>query len=62
MTEPQVEAPKLLPTVWIMRTDVGWYPIQPSDRCKPEDHGRLNDHVMSIEDAEGNVLWTRTMQ
>jgi hypothetical protein len=51
----------LLPTVWIMRTaDGGFYPIQPSDKCKPEDHGRLNDHVVSIEDLEGNVLWKRS--
>ncbi|QNP81170.1 hypothetical protein [Agrobacterium tumefaciens] len=49
-----------LPTVWIMRTVAcGFYPIQPSDKCKPEDHGRLNDHVVSIEDLEGNVLWRR---
>ncbi|MNL55924.1 hypothetical protein D3C87_1793740 [compost metagenome] len=51
----------LLPTVWIMRTVAcGFYPIQPSDKCKPEDHGRLNDHVVSIEDLEGNVLWKRS--
>lgn len=50
----------LLPTVWIMRTRDGFfYPIQPTDRCKPEDHGRLNDHVVAIEDAEGEVLWRR---
>ncbi|WP_205649548.1 hypothetical protein [Agrobacterium sp. CNPSo 2736] len=51
----------LLPTVWIMKTVAGeFYPIQPSDKCKPEDHGRLNDHVVSIEDLEGNVLWKRS--
>jgi len=53
-----VEA-KLLPTMWIMRTADGWYPIQPSDKCKPEDHGRLNPHIVTIEDVDGNVLWTR---
>lgn len=53
---------ELLPTVWIMRTKDGWYPIQPSKRCKAEDHGILNDHVMSIEDEEGNVLWHRLSQ
>lgn len=57
---------KLLPTVWVMRTLDGFYPIQPSDRCRPEDHGALNPHVVSIEDIEGNVLWdrgsTRTVQ
>ena len=52
-------AAHLLPTVWIMHTADGWYPIQPSSRCKAEDHGRLNPHVVRIEDAEGNVLWTR---
>lgn len=51
--------PRLLPTVWIMRTADGWYPIQPSDRCKPEDHGELNPHVIAIEDIDGTVLWTR---
>lgn len=50
----------LLDTVWIMRTGDGFYPILPSAKCKPEDHGALNDHVVSIEDAEGNVLWTRS--
>lgn len=57
------EPAKLLPTVWIMRTASGhWYPIQPSDRCKPEDHGLLNPHVTRIEDASGNVLWRRVTQ
>ena len=37
-------------------TKDGWYPIQPSAKCKPEEHGRLNDHVLSIEDMDGNVL------
>lgn len=54
-----MDAPKLLPTVWIMMTDGGFYPIQPTDRCKPEDHGRLNPHVLSIEDLDGNLLWKR---
>lgn len=52
----------LLPTVWTMRTADGWYPIQPSNLCKPEDHGRLNDHVIRIEDAEGNTIWERSVQ
>ncbi|NSZ73912.1 DUF1653 domain-containing protein [Agrobacterium tumefaciens] len=53
----------LLPTVWIMRTvDGGFYPIQPTDKCKPEDHGKLNDHVVSIEDIDGNALWKRSAQ
>jgi hypothetical protein len=50
---------KLLDTCWIMRTKDGWYPIQPSEKCKPEDHGLLNDHVVSIEDMDGKVLWKR---
>lgn len=50
----------LLPTVWIMRTvDGGFYPIQPSDKCTPEDHGKLNGHVVAIEDLAGEVLWRR---
>lgn len=51
--------PNVLNTVWIMRTKDGFYPIQPSERCKPEDHGRLNPHVTSIEDANGVTLWKR---
>ena len=46
-------------TIWIMKTKNGFYPIEPSEKCKPEDHGRLNDHVVSIEDIDGNVLWDR---
>lgn len=61
MDDELVEKGKLLPTVWIMKTKDGFYPIQPSDKCKPEAHGQLNDHVMSIEDVDGNVLWTRTI-
>jgi hypothetical protein len=52
-------AAELLPTIWIMHTADGWYPIQPSTRCKPEDHAALNPHVIRIEDASGNVLWDR---
>lgn len=52
----------LLPTIWIMRTRDGFYPIQPSEQCRPEDHGKLNEHVVSIEDAEGTVLWKRIYQ
>ncbi len=54
-----VETVKLLDTIWIMRTADGWYPVQPSEKCKPEDHGRLNPHVRRIEDVDGNVLWRR---
>jgi len=52
----------LLPTVWIMVTAAGWYPVQPSNKCKPEDHAALNPHVIRIEDAAGNVLWRRVVQ
>jgi hypothetical protein len=50
---------ELLPTVWLMFTADGFYPIQPSSMCKAEDHGRLNPHVTRIESANGKVLWTR---
>jgi hypothetical protein len=56
------DAAKLLPTVWIMHTADGFYPIQPSDRCKPEDHGRLNDHVLRITDESGTTIWQRAIQ
>ncbi|MBM1817139.1 hypothetical protein [Pseudosulfitobacter pseudonitzschiae] len=52
---------KLLPTLWIMRTKDGFYPIQPSDKCKPEDHAALNDHIVAIEDIGGKVLWQRSV-
>ena len=56
-------ASKLLDTVWLMHTQDGlFYPIQPSDRCKPEDHARLNPHVAKISDAEGATIWERTLQ
>ena len=61
MIETNDDAPTLLPTVWIMHTAEGWYPIQPSSRCRPEDHAALNDHVVRIEDVEGNVLWRRAL-
>lgn len=62
MTQTPKRWPLLPHDIWIMRTKDGWYPIQPSAKCKPEDHGRLNDHVLSIEDMDGNVLWKRTVQ
>lgn len=48
-----------LPSLWLMITKDGFYPIQPSERCKPEGHGLLNDHVVRIEDVDGKVLWQR---
>lgn len=50
---------QLLPTIWIMRTADSWYPIQPSTLCKPGDHGSLNPHVLTIEDADGQTIWRR---
>jgi hypothetical protein len=52
----------LLPTVWVCRTLCGhFYPIQPSNVCKAEDHGKLNPDLASIEDANGVVLWRRVL-
>ena len=62
MTDAETEKAKLIDTVWIMKTSDGWYPVQITDRCKPEIHGEMNDHVMSIEDMDGKVLWQRTRQ
>jgi len=45
--------------VWIMITEKGWYPIEPSEECKPEDHAKLNEHVIRIEDMDGIVLWSK---
>lgn len=45
--------------VWIMFTKDGWYPIQHSERCKPEDHGAINPHVIRIEGIDGTILWSR---
>ena len=45
--------------IWIMKVNGGFYPIEPSKKCKPEDHGRLNPHVLQIEDIDGNILWKR---
>ena len=53
---------KLLPTLWLMHTKDHFYPIQPSEICKPEDHGRLNDHVIRITDIHGAVIWERVIQ
>jgi hypothetical protein len=52
---------KLLPTVWLMFTRDGFYPIQPSWQCRPDDHAALNAHIIRIEDPEGNVLWNRSV-
>ena len=50
----------LLDTTWTMHMQDGyWYPIQPSAKCKPEDHGEINPHVVQIRDEDGNVIWRR---
>lgn len=61
LSEEQVNNPKprLLDTVWIMIREDGWYPIQPSSKCKPEDHAELNPDIIRIEDADGIVLWRK---
>jgi hypothetical protein len=54
---------KLLDTFWTMHTIDGmWYPIQPSDRCRAEDHAVLNKHIVKICDADGKTLWERPPQ
>jgi hypothetical protein len=54
---------ELLNEIWIMRTDTGhFYPVQPSEKCRPEDHGKLNPHVVKIEGTDGRVLWERELQ
>lgn len=54
---------KLLPTFWTMHVNGGgFYPIQPSEKCTPEAHAALNDHIIEIRDANGAVLWKRAMQ
>jgi len=49
--------------VLIMRTDKGFYPIEASGKVslaqEAKDHGELNDHITSVEDLSGNVLWKR---
>lgn len=57
-----MESFELLPTVWVMFTATGFYPIQPSNLCTPEAHAELNDHITRIEDAQGRVLWRRALQ
>lgn len=45
---------------WMMITVCGnFYIITPSQGCRPEDHGALNDHVKEIQDMAGNVIWKR---
>ena len=55
-------APYMQDTVWLMITADGFYPVQPSIFCKPEDHGKINDHVLRIEDADGKTIWERVKQ
>ncbi len=54
----------MMPIIWIMHTvDGRFYIIEPTPLCHPQDHGRLNDHVIKITEAlTGEVLWERTEQ
>jgi hypothetical protein len=60
--EDKLREPKMLDTVWLMHTKDGFYLLQPSERCKPEDHGNINDHLMMISSFEGDILWKRLIQ
>lgn len=41
----------------------GFYPIETVDGIpisqQAKDHGEINNHIMRIEDVEGNILWSR---
>lgn len=47
----------------IMRVNEGFYPIMSAGKRplkeEAQDHGKLNSHINSIEDVDGNVLWRR---
>lgn len=51
--------------VWIFyrKDDQGkvfFYAITVTDRCKPDDHARLNPGTLKIEDAAtGKILWQK---
>lgn len=49
--------------ILIMKAEGGFYPIYASGTkpLKEEagEHGKLNDHILSVEDIDGNVLWRR---
>lgn len=52
--------------ILVMVTAQGFYPVQavsfvPLEQ-QAQDHGMLNDHVLQVEDTEGNILWKRTIQ
>ena len=53
------KSPAMKNEIWLMKTEAGFYRIQPTIFCKPEDHGELNPHVLCIEDMNGRVLWRR---
>ena len=50
-------------SVLVMITAHGFYPIEAAPSVPLEqqakDHGELNDHILSVEDSSGNVLWRR---
>lgn len=43
--------------------DEKFYPVEASGektlKQEAEDTGKINDHILSIEDIFGNVLWKR---
>jgi len=48
----------------ICKVEGGFYPIDPppagtTPQQWAEKNGKLNAHVIEIQDIEGNVLWTR---
>ncbi len=54
------------PECLIMVSAKGFYPIKPVPgvplKQQAKDHGLLNDHILRVEDLDGNVLWQRTIQ
>jgi hypothetical protein len=49
--------------VLIMITERGFYPVPAVPghplRNQAADHGKLNAHVLRVEDIDGNVLWEK---
>ena len=49
--------------ILIMCCAEGFYPITSSGlkhlKDEAKDHGERNDHILRIEDIEGNTLWSR---
>lgn len=50
-------------SILVMVTEHGFYPVEAvsfvsMDR-QAADHGRLNQHVIRVEDSAGNILWKK---